>query len=108
MPARGSGGDAGAISNMGRMRRAAMLTGTAMLGIGALLFLYALYLTVASAVVGVVGRATIFSLATAGVAAAAGGLTVATRGRAERSWPLYGAAIVLHLAWYTLALALAD
>lgn len=85
-----------------------MLMGTALLGAGALLFLYAMYLTGTGSVVGAVGRVVVLVLALGGVAASAGGLTVATRGRAERSWVLYCAAVGLHVAWYTIALAIAE
>lgn len=90
------------------MRKAAMLTGTALLGLGALGFLYAMYLVGTGSIVGATGRAVVLVLALAGVGASAGGLTVATRGRAERSWVLYCAAVGLHLAWYTIALAIAE
>jgi len=90
------------------MRKAAMLTGTALLGLGALLFLYALYLVGTASIVGAAGRAVVLVLALGGVATSAGGLTVATRGRAERSWLLYCAAVGLHVAWYTIALGIAE
>jgi len=83
-----------------------MLTGTAFLGAGALLFLYALYLTVTGSVVGTLGRIVVLLVAAGAVAASAGGLTVATRGRAERSWLLYCTGVGLHVVWYTLALGL--
>ena len=85
-----------------------MLTGTALLGLGALLFLYAMYLVGAGSIVGGVGRVVVLVLALAGVGASAGGLTVATRGRAERSWVLYCAAVGLHATWYLIALSIAE
>ena len=85
-----------------------MLTGTALLGLGALLFLYALYLVATASIAATSGRAIVLVLALGGVAASAGGLTVATRGRAERSWLLYCAAVGLHLAWYVIALGIVE
>lgn len=85
-----------------------MLTGWAMLGAGALLFLYALYLAAGGSVLGGLSKLVVLATAVGAVAMTAGGLMVATRGRAERSWLLYGAAVVLHVAWYSLALALAE
>jgi hypothetical protein len=85
------------------MRKAAMLTGTALLGLGALVFLYVCYLVVAGSLAGNLGRVVVLVLALGGVASSAGGLTVATRGRAERSWVLYCAAVGLHVLWYAIA-----
>ncbi|MEA2151135.1 MAG: hypothetical protein QOD69_2965 [Solirubrobacteraceae bacterium] len=85
-----------------------MLGGLAALGIALAAFAFALWATSAGSVVAGLGKAVVLALAGAGIAAACGGLTVASRSVPTRSRLIHGLAIVLAVTSYALTLGIAE
>ena len=85
-------------------RPTAMLGGLAALAA----FAFALWATSAGSVVAGLGKVVVLALAGTAIAAACGGLHVASQGIPSRSWLLHGMAIVLAVASYALALGIAE
>ncbi len=90
------------------MRSLAVTAGWLLLAIGCLAFLYAMYLTGGDSVLGGLAEAVVLGLAVGAVGLTSAGLVVATRGFAERSWLLFGGAVVMHVIWYAVALGVAE
>jgi len=93
----------GSIAYRRPMRVTAQVAGVALLSFGVGGLLYAMYITGPESVLGDGWKAVVWALAAAAIAATAGGLTVASRGIAERSWILYGLAALLHILWYAVS-----
>ena len=85
-----------------------MLGGLAALVLALAAFAFALWATSAGSVVAGLGKAVVLALAGGGIAAACGGLNVASQGIPSRSWLLHGLAFVLAVASYAIALGIAE
>ncbi len=89
-------------------RATALIGGLAALALALLAFGFALWATGEGSVLGGFARAAVLTLAGAAIAAALGGLTVATRGVASRAWLLHGLSVLLAVSSYAVALGLAE
>lgn len=89
-------------------RSTATLGGLVALVIAVAAFAFALWATSAGSVVAGLGKAVVLALADGAIAAACGGLSVASQGIASRSWLLHGLAVVLAVLSYALALGIAE
>ncbi len=89
-------------------RATALIGGLAALALALPAFGFALWTTADGSVLGEFGRAAVLALAGAAIAAAFGGLTVATRGIASRAWLLHGLSVLLAVSSYVVALGLAE
>lgn len=89
-------------------RATALIGGLAALAIALMALGFALWATGDGSVLDGFGRAAVLALAGAAIAAAFGGLTVATRGIASRAWLFHGLSVLLAVLSYYLALGLAE
>ncbi|MGH2920129.1 MAG: hypothetical protein ACRDLS_16240 [Solirubrobacteraceae bacterium] len=89
-------------------RAIAVLGGLTALVLALAAFGFALWATDEGSVLGGIGKAAVLALAGSGVAAACGGLAVASQGIPPRAWLLHGLAVVLAVASYALALGIAE
>jgi hypothetical protein len=89
-------------------RTAAILGGLAALVLALAAFAFAFWATSAGSVIAGFGKAVVLALAGGGIAAACGGLNVASQGIASRSWLLHGLAFILAASSYTIALGIAE
>ena len=90
------------------MRALAVASGWVLLLAGVGAFFLALYLTGEGSEVRGFFRALVLGLAAGAVTATWGGVVVASRGFAERSWSLYALALVMHALWYVITMIIAE
>jgi hypothetical protein len=69
---------------------------------------FALYITGPGPIFGAGGRAVILSLIAAGLLVAGAGLVTVVRGYGQRTWLLYGAALLLYAVGYALPFVIAE
>jgi hypothetical protein len=89
-------------------RATAVLGGLASLVVALAALAFALWATSAGTVLAGLAKAVVLALAAGGIAAACGGLRVASQGIPSRSWLLHGLAFVLACTSYIVALAIAE
>ncbi len=90
------------------MRPLAGLTGVTGLALGLVALPFALYITGPGSIVGAGGTAVILSLIAAGLLVAGAGLVTVISGYGQRTWLLYGAALLLYALGYALPFVIAE